>query len=286
MPALRLLVAIDFSAGWEAAIARGLALSADTGARLRIVHVADDALPPALVAQSLAFARGAIAEAVAAADPQPEVEILAADDPAEAIAAGAAGWGADLVLLAHSPRRATHAQRGVRGMAAQLLVLLRRPLLIVRRPVGGAYRSAVVGVDFSIFARSALRWAHRLAPDAALHLVHAYVAPFAARLPAERYGAAFAAAERAEVDAYFAAEMDWLRQRALAAGVPAGRVETSVREGLAEDVLPAIVAETASDLLAVGSHGRTGLSRMFAGSVAEALLADPPADLLVVPIAA
>ena len=42
-----------------------------------------------------------------------------------------------------------------------------------------------------------------------------------------------------------------------------------VVDGFADDRLPAIAAETGSDLIAVGSHGRTGLKRMMLGSVAE-----------------
>jgi nucleotide-binding universal stress UspA family protein len=75
-------------------------------------------------------------------------------------------------------------------------------------------------------------------------------------------------------------DLDALRDRF--AGVP---VETAARVG--EDVAEAICAEADErgvDLVAVATHGRSGLRRLVLGSVAEAVLRQARVPVLVVPI--
>ncbi|MFZ1101546.1 MAG: universal stress protein [Hyphomicrobiaceae bacterium] len=53
------------------------------------------------------------------------------------------------------------------------------------------------------------------------------------------------------------------------------------RSGGAEAVLSTEVARSRADLLALGTHGRSGLSRTLFGSVAEDMLTEMPCDLLI-----
>ena len=50
------------------------------------------------------------------------------------------------------------------------------------------------------------------------------------------------------------------------------RVGVTVRAGLPAEVIPAVTAETKSGLVAMSTHGRSGLGRLFLGSVAERVL--------------
>jgi nucleotide-binding universal stress UspA family protein len=50
------------------------------------------------------------------------------------------------------------------------------------------------------------------------------------------------------------------------------RVGTTVRAGLPAEVIPAVTAETNSGLVAMSTHGRSGLGRLFLGSVAVRVL--------------
>jgi nucleotide-binding universal stress UspA family protein len=50
------------------------------------------------------------------------------------------------------------------------------------------------------------------------------------------------------------------------------RVETFVRRGIASDEILAAARETAADLIAMTTHGRSGLGRLLFGSVAEEVL--------------
>jgi len=62
-------------------------------------------------------------------------------------------------------------------------------------------------------------------------------------------------------------------------GVP---IELVCREGDARREIQDAARETNVDLVVMGTHGRTGLARVALGSVTEAILAHPPAPVLVV----
>jgi nucleotide-binding universal stress UspA family protein len=68
-----------------------------------------------------------------------------------------------------------------------------------------------------------------------------------------------------EAEAYVARVAALLQARGL-------RVDVTVRAGLPAEVIPAVAAETKSGLVAMSTHGRSGLGRLFLGSVAERVL--------------
>jgi nucleotide-binding universal stress UspA family protein len=75
-------------------------------------------------------------------------------------------------------------------------------------------------------------------------------------------------------------EMDKLIKQAVDAGV---RATASIVEGTvpAADIVKA-VADTKSDLLVLGTHGRTGVARFVLGSVAARVVATAPCPVLTV----
>ena len=64
-----------------------------------------------------------------------------------------------------------------------------------------------------------------------------------------------------------------------AAGVKA---TAEMREGDAADELIASASASHADGIVIGSHGRTGVSRLFLGSVARAVLFNAPCSVLIV----
>jgi nucleotide-binding universal stress UspA family protein len=59
-------------------------------------------------------------------------------------------------------------------------------------------------------------------------------------------------------------------------------VETAVREGDPRTTIVDDAHEWQADLIVVGSHGRTGLTRLVMGSVAQAVVAHAPCSVEVV----
>ncbi len=60
------------------------------------------------------------------------------------------------------------------------------------------------------------------------------------------------------------------------------RVESQTMEGEPVDLILRAAGETHSDLIVMGTHGRTALARLLLGSVAEAVLRKAPCPVLTV----
>lgn len=145
---------------------------------------------------------------------------------------------------------------------------------------GSTGERIVVGIDDSEQAALALRWALRegVLRHAVVEVVHAWsppmsALPFGATLMVTNEDAAIDAAAREEVDRLVdaaLAEMDRTPPEVMRTVLPGGAATTLVD-----------VAEGA-DLLVVGSHGRSGLSRLVLGSVALACVNHASCPVVVV----
>lgn len=141
-------------------------------------------------------------------------------------------------------------------------------------------RSILAPTDFSRHSEGALRYACGLAErmGSRLHLLHVLtdvmpVGPdpmLSPILPPEYFRETEAASREA---LYNLVQPDW--------GKPAG-VETSVRWGSAVDVIVEHAATQKVDLIVIATHGRTGLSHVLLGSVAERILREAPCPVLTV----
>jgi nucleotide-binding universal stress UspA family protein len=145
------------------------------------------------------------------------------------------------------------------------------------RPVRGRI---VVGVDDSEHAAAALRWAleEGVLRQATVEVVHSWSPPMSA-MP---FGATLhLRAHEGEIDALAREAVDKIVDAALA------EMDDRPPE-VFRTILPGAPALTlvevaeGADLLVVGSHGRTGLSRLVVGSVAMACVQHAPCPVVVV----
>jgi nucleotide-binding universal stress UspA family protein len=145
---------------------------------------------------------------------------------------------------------------------------------------GAGRQRIVVGVDDSEPAAAALRWAleEGVLRQATVEVVHSWSPPVSA-LP---FGATLhLRGNEEEIDALARASVDELVDGALA------EMDAQPPEVL-RTILPGAPALTlvdvaeSADLLVVGSHGRTGLSRLVIGSVAMACVQHAPCPVVVV----
>src|SRR5437016_7879524 len=127
--------------------------------------------------------------------------------------------------------------------------------------------------DFSAFGQEALRWATVLARDTGATMIIAHVEE-----PPMAYGGG---------EMYFPAEegdREELKQ-ALVKIVPADPNVRFEHKLLAGDPASAIVEaaeQENADLIVIGTHGRTGLTRLLMGSVAEAVVRRAKCPVLTV----
>lgn len=286
-----LVAATDLSAPARHAVERAFRLAAARGARLELVHVipqnAVDALRRLLGLHAepveqriLDKARGELAALAEELGPVHGIAAgthLATGATLAAILERADALDADLLTVgAHGEGYFGHLLLGT--TAERLLRRTRRPILMVRRPAGEAYRRVLVPVDFSAWSLPALHLARAVAPEAELILLHAFEAPFEAKLR-------FAGVDEEDIARYSAEAGREARQRlhALAgeAGLAAADARLEVRHGEAPRVILGQEKELACDLIILGKHGQGVMEELLLGSVTKHVLAEAGCDVLV-----
>ena len=139
-------------------------------------------------------------------------------------------------------------------------------------------RKIVVPIDFSPSSERAANYAAAFARrvGASLHLIHALEPPTLMRGAAGAYEVQ--SAEHSD-DLYWAART---RLSALSEKLGLeGRISKEVRPGLAFKVITAAVIDLGADLVIMSTHGRTGVSHLLMGSVAERVIRSSACSVLV-----
>lgn len=166
------------------------------------------------------------------------------------------------------------------SMAGRVIRAVRRPVLVVRSAVH-AYRRPMLALDLDETALPLLSFAPRffgsLCPP--LALVHAYETALESVLyptPSAEDLASYRDHQHHRAAAWITklVTTGWWRARAwtqhILRGHPRGVIESSA-------------ASLACDLIALGTHGRSGLAHACLGSVALDVMRDACCDVLVVP---
>ncbi len=134
----------------------------------------------------------------------------------------------------------------------------------------------LVAVDLSPVSEPLVRFAAALASqvDGELVLVHAYSAEEAAA--AQQAAGLF-------LDRYvehLRSEVNYLLTKS---GAVPGRARIDVIEGHPVETILSVASRDHTNLIVMGTHGRTGLPRLLVGSVAEGVLRKAPCPVIVVP---
>jgi nucleotide-binding universal stress UspA family protein len=281
-----ILVATDFSANAGCALEWAVELARRHGARLQVVHAVEamaTTVIPLAMQQELARSLGVV-ENIARSAQVPvrcttssgrawEVIVRAADEVgADRLVMGARGRGAYARLLLGST-----ADRVVRAAAAPVLTI--HPDHQVRRCTD--LRTVVVGMDFSEEATWAAKAAadllSRLTGQGRMILLHAWQ-------PVVEYGFDTPEGEVVvtRLDDPEEAAAKALEDRAGPLRSDRLQVETVVRQGYPASVIQREAEAMGADIIAVGTHGRCGLSHFMLGSIAERVLHHAPCPVLTV----
>ena len=270
-----ILTPSDFSADAERAIETATTLARSYGATLHLLHVVQPPIQP--VGPEMAVApvefwrelHAAAAKRLArtkqkidAAGVRCELEVVD-DIPGFAIAAAAERVHADLVVM--GSRGLTGLKHVVLGSVAERTVRYSKcPVLIVKdKP--HAVRTILVPMDFSPAAHAALDFAKSLAQKAGhahLVLVHAYYVP----VELEQYLVSHGDGAFDRLSKAVTKDLEKILLDLQNAGLS---TEYVARAGTPERIVLEVAGEKKADLIAIGTHGRRGLSHLFLGSVAE-----------------
>lgn len=279
----RLLVPLDGSRLAESALPAAAELAARLGAQVVLLHVLE-AGPPATVhgdrhvrtdAEARAYLDGA-RQWMAARGVDATVAVYPeAGGVAATIARQAEAAGTDLIVLT------SHGRGGVRGLlygrvAEQVLQRGTTPVLLLPpsdrgREAAFGCRRILVPLDGSDAAETAVGPATRIGAACGAELVLVWVVPTVETISGERAAAArlmpTAAAALLDVEAREAVRyLEEVAARVRAAGVAARPL---VERGEPVQTLLETAARQAVDLIVMATHGRSGVSALWAGSVAS-----------------
>jgi nucleotide-binding universal stress UspA family protein len=283
-PALtRILMASDLSARSDRALERAVQLARAHRAYLTVLHVVDEELPESIQGRLTDAAEAEIESYLkklgARQGAEVSVCIMPGRDYRDILKAAEAD---DCSLIVLGRHRDESADRPLRGTTMERVIRHGiHPVLVVADRAEAPYRNVMIGVDFSVFSRFAVRAALAVAPNAEVHVVHAFQAPFEGFLQGRELRKEVAAEHADALARMIDEEMESLvRSRGVAA--EADKIQRAVRNGEVTAVLRAEAARIRPDLLVIGTHGRVGIAHAVLGSVAENLLNRPPCDVLAV----
>jgi len=146
-----------------------------------------------------------------------------------------------------------------------------------------AYRTVLAPTDFSPGSRAALQQLERLWPAgtrARVYLVHV-LEPLGFAAPPAPIWIDYNLAREDDARRRLERVAARLRQRL----GPAARVTLHVPTGVAHDEICRLAAKLRADLVVLGTHGRTGLTHVLLGSVAERVVRHARCPVLTVPLA-
>lgn len=278
---IKLLVATDLSQRSAHAVQRAARLvRKQGGGDWALVHVVDDDAPKDFVAEHVRRVERLLDEQAQQLAEQTgsRPRVLVSSGTVESIILEAClGMDADLLVVG-SHRKAplrdfflgTSVERLIRGSHL--------PVLRVAHPAAADYRHALAALDLSPGAVQAMTRAQRLG---LLDLQQCTVLHALEPLP---MGVLAEAAIdhrllETQADEVLLTLLGNLHDAGLT--LPDGCVR--VREGEPRQVIAQELQEVQADLLVIATHGRKGLPRLVLGSVAGALLAELPCDILCVP---
>lgn len=279
-----ILMATDFSERSDRALRRAVLLAREFGAGLVLVHVVDNDQPRRIVETETEEARALLHQMAATLR---DVDNIACEarvrlaSPFAGIVQEVADTSPDLLVIGPHRRQmlkdvfiGTTAERVIRSVGC--------PILMVNAPPAGSYRHILQTTDLSDSARDALRrfLALGIAGQARNSLLHVFSAP------ALRLVMGHTIPKHSREDYLANEHKDAARDLAgFIASAGLGGVRQIVRHeaNTVRHEILGTAAEEQADLIVLSTHGRTGLTKMLLGSVAEQVLRTSPVDVLAIP---
>lgn len=277
-PFAALLVPTNFTEGCRSAIARALALPLAQGARVELLHVLPASIPAKVRAAVEARARESLADAVAQmSSAGSELAVTSALVRGEAhveIIRHARSIDAELVVIGR------HGRRPVRDLfigatATRVVRLGDTPVLVVNAGGAKPYRRPLVATDLGDTSRHTLELGLRIVDSrTTVRVVHAFHVPFESFMAPTRGALGvvrkpYREKAVAQLDALVTPYEHQARWRKI------------VRAGDARSIVLNEANFNHADVIAIGTHGRSGLARALVGSVAEDVIANARCDVLV-----
>ncbi len=272
-----ILVPTDFSESAARAVDAACGLAKSLGASIHLLHVLHlpvQAVTPEIPVVPVGYWRDIVAHAegtVSELKKKLEAQGIRVtsevfeDVPGFAVAAAAKRTSADLIVM--GSRGLTGVKHAIFGSVAERTVRTAPcPVLTVKAECGALQlRNILVAMDFSSSAKKALELAQDLATRAGpahMILLHAYFIP----VELEQFLVERGEPALEKLSKSVTQELEAALARLKQAGISAEYVAS---RGAPEQLIVELAKQRKVDLIAMGTHGRRGLSHLLLGSVAE-----------------
>lgn len=278
-----ILIASDLSDRSRRALHQAIHLASSQGAALHVLYVVDEDIPARVAKEIRSSAEETLREQIAQVPEGASVDLTVRVEFRtiwKGIVETAQELEADLLIMG------SHRSRGImelfRGTTVQRVAeSTKTPLLVVNNPKPGPYREVIVGVDFSDCSRNAINVGATLAPKSTITLVNVYHIPFKEFTKRTDPDGSVEKRDRLRTEGELAKEMKAFEEQLDNRNL---QLKRTFIEGGPAPVLLEQAGRNESDLICVGTHGRSWLTGAFIGSTARELLSSAPCDVLVVPL--
>jgi nucleotide-binding universal stress UspA family protein len=283
---MQILAATDFSTRSNRALRQAGLLAQAGNTELHVVHVVDDDQPEDLIRTDKREAERVLKEQVGS---MPELRgfqtspMVVIGDPFDGILRAAADIKPDIIVMG------SHRKQLLLDIFTGTTIerVIRRgsfPVLMVNNEAQRRYEHVVVAVDMSDASANAARIALStglINNLGGVTILHAFLAAGKGKL-------FVAGAAQASIDEYVAGERQTATDE-LVTFLSANDLSREgwplrVEEGEPMEVISRTVSEMRSDLLVVGTRGRSALLKALIGSVTEQALRSLKVDILAVPL--
>jgi nucleotide-binding universal stress UspA family protein len=271
-----LIVASDLSPESDAAVRRACMLAARLKAPLIALHTVDDQLPLAVQDKACVEARQLLSQQLGRCqETLADVQLLVQRGPVTQTILHAASEHRALLLIMgqhhqHSP------ELFIGTTLERVSRLASVPVLLVAGDQGD-YDKALLALDFSTCASEALRCAALVLQGGQLHALHLCNAPLGTRLAGADACEVYLREQQESLHYLLEDELETLDLL----GTPRPNADLQVRSGEVRAELEGAIATLHPGFIALGSHSRSGMGEALLGSLALALLREPPCDVLV-----
>jgi len=276
----RILVALDLTAYSDRAFDRAVMLAEENHAAIRFLHVVDPhILPERYVQRDIREAKRDLEHEVqdSGIDKRLNVSVkVGRGDTDKVVVEESQAMQADLIVMGLSHDMALTSI--IRGTTVDKVVRSAPcPILVVKTRARRMYKKVVAAIDLAEPSRQALGVALHTFPKGEFTIIHVDESS-----PSKRE--AGATNDPTDIERRHQIE-DLVNARFAAVGCDglgsANGPTLIVEGGKASQALQKHIAQLAPDLVVLGTHGRTGVSKLFLGSVAETLLEVLSQDVLV-----
>jgi len=282
LPPKNILVATDFSAHSDRALDRGLQLSGQWGARLKVLYVVEPdpvatggVADPAQQPTDFRYRADEAARLLRYDVDRPGVDatvLTRAGDPVDTIMEVARHEHSDLVVIGtacgdglHLPLLGKTAEHIVRKCPTSVLVVKTRPR--------GAYRHVLVGTDLTEESRDALTASLACFPESSVMLMRAFEGPYRFLLSEE---------DTQHIGDSEATALDEFLGKSNLGAEDRARVHTTVENGQAFAMLSHYAQTKGADLTVVGSFNRGMLFHVVMGGNTKRIVDAVANDVLVI----